>query len=92
MTRTVTIQPDVRRSSSIRPQPRLRVTCPTYIGDQRNERGLTIRDTVNALIEEDGGLGWDASKVRALIDLIDLKAREDYGVTAQHLGLGVTVA
>lgn len=90
--RTATFQPSPIRLTSIKPQPTIRATCPTYIGDQRNERGLTIRDKINAALASPEGFAWhDADgnygTVAAVRDFIDGIADPD-----GSLGLGVTVA
>lgn len=91
MTRTATFQPDVRRFSSIKPLPTIRVTCPTYIGDQRNEKAIGIRDRMQASIDA-GTFEWydddgQPGTVAAVRDFI-----KHIADPTGALGLGVVIA
>ena len=90
-----TIQPCVTRSAPLRPLPKLRVTCPAYIGGKRNVEGIYLRDRINAMLDNgtffwtdnDGGF----NTIAAVRDCIETAAwyRE---TKAEDLGLGVVFA
>jgi len=85
MTRTATIQPDVRRFSSIRPQPRVRVTCPAYIGDRYNTEGKDIANFLNfATANGVYDVQWLRDRIAEHAALA--------GKTVEQLGLGVVYA
>lgn len=90
-----TIQPYVTRFAPLRPLPKLRVTCPAYIGGERNAEGIELRDRINALLDkgiffwfdDDGNLNTIAAVRKCIETCVWYR-----GTTAEALGLGVVFA